>query len=99
MEDILPNNLKDEIMQDLRRISMQEAMEMFAEIFDEDHENIQLGTEKEDLEGWDSLGMLSLMAELDSRFNIVLIADDLMKLSGIADLINLLKDHDVINEE
>lgn len=99
MEDTLPNEAKDYVMQDVRKISIQEALEMFADIFDEDQENIQLGTNKEELEGWDSLGMLSLMAELDSRFNITLNAGDLGKLSGINDLVNMLKDNDVIADE
>lgn len=71
---------------------------MLAETFDEPVQRITLQTTRESLVGWDSMGALSLMAELDERFNIELTADASRTMARIADVIDLLRQHGAITD-
>ena len=66
---------------------------MLAEAFDEPLGNIALQTRRDALMGWDSMGALSLMAELDERFNIELTADASRGMLSVSDVIDLLRHH------
>ena len=50
----------------------QEALKWIAELFEEPVENIRPETKQDEVEGWDSLGVLSLMAGLDEEFDILM---------------------------
>ena len=80
------------------KITMEEAIEMFADIFEEPLEHIQLDTRRENIVGWDSLGVLSLMAEFDLRFNISFSSGELEELNGINDLITILRNNHFLSE-
>lgn len=80
------------------KVTVTEALAMFAEIFEEDETDISLESSRDDIDGWDSLGVLSLMAEFDSRFDILLSSDVLEALTSIQDLLALLKEHGALQE-
>lgn len=82
----------------VNRLSTEQALCMLAETFDEPVERITLHTTRDSLAGWDSMGALSLMAELDERFNIELTADASRKMARIADVIDLLRQHGAITD-
>ena len=48
-----------------------EALGWIADLFEESPENVEDSTPRSEILGWDSLGVLSLMAGLDERFDIV----------------------------
>jgi acyl carrier protein len=73
------------------KITIEAALIMFADIFEFPAGALTPDTRQEDIEGWDSLGVLTLMAELDSRFGVILSASQLESLKKIDDLINVLK--------
>ena len=75
-----------------------DALKWFAEMFEEPEENIAVDTRRKDIEGWDSLGALTLMAELDERLDITLSQEELENLSGIDDLLAVLRRHDTLTE-
>jgi len=77
-------------------ISTSEAISWFAEIFETTESEISAETQREDIEGWDSMGVLTLMAELDDRFSITLSQDDLESIDSINDLLEVLKKHNVL---
>ena len=79
-------------------MTVNEALRWFAEMFEEPEENIAPDTKREDIEGWDSLGILTLMAELDERLDITLSQEELENLSGIDDLLAILRRHDALTE-
>ena len=81
------------------KVTVTEAIAMLAEIFEEDEADINLDSSREDIEGWDSLGVLSLMAEFDSRFDILLSSDALDALSSVNDVIALLRANGALVEE
>lgn len=66
---------------------------MLAETFDEPVDRLAPATARDAIPGWDSMGALSLMAELDERFNIELTADASRAMARVADVIELLRHH------
>ena len=70
-----------------------DALNWIAEIFQEPLENISPNTLREDIPGWDSLGVLTLIAEMDENFDILLEEEDLEKLKTVNDLLDLLKNN------
>ena len=54
----------------MNTITVAQAMAMMAECFMEPLEHLTPELSRESVPGWDSMGALSLMAELDERFNI-----------------------------
>lgn len=74
-------------------ISTSQALRLLAEAFDEPVERIALSTARDAIAGWDSMGALSLMAELDERFNIELTAEASRSMVRISDCVDLLRRH------
>jgi acyl carrier protein len=60
----------------------------FKEILEITHEEISLDTKFRDLENWDSLSFLSVLAMLDEEFDVLIEGNDFRKLVTIEDLIN-----------
>lgn len=79
-------------------MTSEEVISMLAEIFEEPKANIKPETHRRDINGWDSLGVLSLMAEYDSRFGITLTTETLDSLETVGDLIDLLKEHGALRD-
>ena len=61
-------------------VTITEALSWIAELFEEPVENIQPETLRDDIESWDSLGILALMASLDEDFDIILSEDEFLEL-------------------
>jgi acyl carrier protein len=55
-------------------------------LFDEPAENLSLDTPREDIPGWDSMGTLLLMADLDEVHGIQLSEDELTELKTLRDI-------------
>tara|TARA_B110000240_G_C13424756_1_gene421082 strand:+ start:633 stop:857 length:225 start_codon:yes stop_codon:yes gene_type:complete len=71
---------------------MKDFIENFKEILDEPEEiNLSSKTTFKDIDEWDSLTNLSLMAMVDSDYNVKLNADDINKSDTLSDLFNLIK--------
>ena len=71
---------------------MIDFIENFKDILDEPEEiNLSLETRFKDLDEWDSLTSLSLMAMVDSEYNIKLNADEINKSETLSDLLTLIK--------
>lgn len=49
---------------------------------------VKVNMELADIKGWDSMGVLLLMAELDDRLGITLSADVLAGLKSVKDIVN-----------
>lgn len=73
------------------KVSLEDLMAMFAEIFEVEEEDISPQSEKDDIEGWDSMGVLSLMAEYDSLFDIALTPVQLESFKTVNDLIDVVR--------
>jgi acyl carrier protein len=71
---------------------MSEATEIISEALDIDESLIVLDKYLIDIEQWDSVGILSLMAILDERKKIVLEIEKIQKLKTVQDLIKLIEE-------
>jgi acyl carrier protein len=80
-------------------VSISQALAMIAEAINTPENQVQPAASLEDLEGWDSMGVLLLMAELDERFSIILEEETIGSFSKVADILKLLKDADVLLDE
>ncbi len=70
-------------------MSNDEHMRWLASIFDEPAANLNEATRRDQIYGWDSLGMLTLMAELDEKFGIQLTDKDIEGLQSVGDVLTL----------
>ena len=78
-------------------MTSQEALDWISETFEEPPGRIGLGTVREEIPGWDSLGTLSLIAALDERFDIHLSEQDIDSLQSVKDILELLRRHDAVS--
>ena len=79
-------------------ITKSETLKLLSNIFEEPIANLSPYVLREDIPGWNSMGILSLMAELDERFGIILNADEARQLAKIEDVFQLLRRHGVFTE-
>jgi acyl carrier protein len=72
-------------------MTQDEVLVWLAEVFNEPPGSIAAETKKDDVAGWDSLGVLLLMADLDEKFSIQLDEKEIEGLQSVPDVIALLK--------
>jgi acyl carrier protein len=83
-------------MKGIRRmtpITTPEALQMLADLFEVPLQDVTAQTPRAGVVGWDSMGALSLMAELDERFQITLSAESSRSMQRIGDVLALLAQH------
>lgn len=68
-----------------------EAINWIADLFEESPDSISPNTTREDIIGWDSLGVLNLMAGFDEKFEILLTDDELQQLKSVQDILAILE--------
>ena len=66
---------------------VQEAM---ASVFGVEPEQVRGDSRREDFSGWDSMGHLNLVMELEARFGRSLSLDEVMGLSSVADIVEVM---------
>ncbi len=74
-------------------MNLTEALLWIAETFETPAASIKPDTVREEIEAWDSLGALTLMARLDEEFDIVLSDDDLVNMQAVEDILDFFKSH------
>ena len=72
-------------------MTLEEALAWIADLFEESVEDIHPETLKEDIPAWDSLGVLTLMADLDENFDILLTEEEMLELQKINDIFEILR--------
>lgn len=75
-------------------MTQQEALQWIAGIFQEPPDRLTPETPRHDINAWDSMGVLLLMAGLDEQFNLVLTDEDLKAMQKIGDILDVLRKHD-----
>ena len=70
-----------------------EALLFITKAFGERPENVRPGASKDDIPNWDSIGTISLMAELDEQLGITLEEKDFESLNRIDDILQVLRRH------
>lgn len=61
-----------------------------AGLFDEPPGNVRPTTTRDELANWDSMGTLTLMADLDEKFDIRLAEQEVRALASVQDVLDLL---------
>jgi len=79
-------------------LTLEQACEMLSMAFNEPLAGIEPGRTRESILGWDSMGALMLIAELDDRFGVELTADDSRKMASIADVLQYLRSRQLLRE-
>ena len=71
-----------------------EILAWVAEIFETPLEKIGPETKREEIEAWDSLGILTLIARMDEDFHILLTDEEIQRLRSVGDIIDFLNQRD-----
>lgn len=71
----------------------QEAFKWIGELFEEDPRKLTPSMTRDDIQAWDSLGVLTLMAGLDNDFGIVLLDGEIQNVRSVNDILELLRRH------
>ncbi len=69
-----------------------EAIDWVAGMFNESPGDISPETLREDIPEWDSIGVLTLMAEMDEKFDIVLSDEQTNGMTTVSDILELLRE-------
>lgn len=72
-------------------MSEEQALHWIADLFRVD--TVSAETRRSDIEAWDSLGALMLLASLDSDFGIVLTDEEVQALGTVGDILQILTRH------
>ena len=72
-------------------MSLEKKLELLADMLDMDPEDLSLDTNLEDMEEWDSLNALNLIALVDEEFGKTLSADVVNGLKTVADIIDVMQ--------
>lgn len=76
--------------------SPSEILAWVAEVFETPVDKIRPDTKKDEIDAWDSLGILTLMARMDEDFHILLTEEEIQRLKSVGDIIDVLRKHDVM---
>jgi len=68
-----------------------DLLQFISEVFSVEKEILKLGTAPGDFPEWDSLGHLSLLTDLEEKFNISFDMDETMSIQSIGDLKGILE--------
>ena len=68
-----------------------EALAWIAEVFEEPAGSLRADTPSSSIAGWDSLGMLSLIAALDEKLHIQLDESEIFAIKSVRDILALLE--------
>lgn len=71
-----------------------EILAWVAEIFETPLEKIRPETKREEIEAWDSLGILTLIARMDEDFHILLTDEEIQRLRSVGDIVDFLNQRD-----
>jgi acyl carrier protein len=74
-------------------MTYEETIDWIAELFEEDRNDIYPERSRDEIEAWDSLGMLTLMSGFFEKFDIKLTDDEVDSLKTVNDILNILKQY------
>ena len=74
-----------------KMMSQEQVLDWLAEVFNESRDNITAESKRDDIASWDSLGVLTLMADLDEKFDLVLSDQEMRPMQTIGDILSLLR--------
>jgi len=73
--------------------STSEILTWVADIFETPADGIRPETKRDEIDAWDSLGILTLIARMDEDFQVLLTEDEIQELRSVGDIIEVLRRH------
>ena len=73
------------------RMTQRDGVEWIANLFEISPEQLTPDTLRDAISAWDSLGVLTLMASLDTDFGIVLTDDDVQGIKKVGDILDVMR--------
>ncbi len=70
-----------------------EAVAWIAQVFEMTPDQLTPDTHRDNVPAWDSLGVLTLMASLDSDFGIILTDEDIQAVKTVGDILDVMRRH------
>jgi acyl carrier protein len=64
---------------------------VFSETFDIEDRPITMKTVPDDVEGWDSLGHVTLASNIEQEFHVSLDVDELMEMENVKSIVRILE--------
>ncbi len=80
------------------KLTLEDALEMLADCFGETESALVPDRARDDIPGWDSMGALMLMAELDDRCSLQLSAEQSRSLRSVGDVLDYLRNEQCLVE-
>ena len=79
-------------------MTTQEATTWIARLFQESVERLTPETPRDAVPAWDSLGELTMMADMDEKFGIVLTDSQLRAMTRVDDILQVLRNNGQITD-
>ena len=73
--------------------STTEILAWVAQVFEAPVEKIRLETKMGEIDNWDSMGILTLMARIDEDFQILLTEEEIEQMRSVRDILDVLRKH------
>ncbi len=73
-----------------------ELQQLLAEVFEIRQDEIAENLTSEDVDNWDSLKQMDLVVSLENKYNIALSFEEIVKISSVKDIIDVLSAKDVL---
>jgi acyl carrier protein len=73
--------------------TVDEILAWVAEVFETPAEKVRAETKREEIDTWDSLGILTLMAKMDEDFHVLPTEDEIQQMRSVGDIIEVLRKH------
>jgi acyl carrier protein len=89
---------KSNIERGKSRMTQRDGVEWIANLFEISPEQLTPDTLRDAISAWDSLGVLTLMASLDTDFGIVLTDDDVLTIKKVGDILDIMRQNGVLTE-
>ena len=76
----------------IHTVTEPDAIKWIADLFEEPATAIDASTRRDSIPAWDSLGVLTLLAALDEKFDVSLTDEETERLQSVRDILDLLRD-------
>jgi len=77
-------------MDEEQAMTRDEVLTWLAGVFEEPPGSVRPETPRDEIRGWDSLGVLTLMADLDEKFDLRVGEKEMAAMTRIQDILDLL---------
>ena len=67
------------------------VQEVFHSTFDVDPQSITLDTQPGDVDGWDSMGHVTLASGLEREFKVTFNVDELMEMENVREIVRIME--------